>query len=269
MYLISIFSFILCSVTSFAAEYPYYGEKFYKDYPKNVSKNLLHQILSEAHSPKPGGYDVISPNCAANCYVHYPLSYDQARKQLFGKLDNLEDSDGTYVKDVYCEKKFYYRSVDEAMRMNNQVNTEHTWPQSKFSYRFPKSTQVSDLHHLFLTDSEANAVRGNHEFGNVSESEDELEVADCRASRFNRHNSIETFSPPTTHRGNVARALFYFATRYNMTISKAQEAALREWHKADPVDEKERKRHEAIVKLQKVRNPFIDHPELVEKISDF
>jgi endonuclease I len=37
----------------------------------------------------------------------------------------------------------------------------------------------------------------------------------------------------------------------------------------DPIDEAEKTRHEIIAKYQKVRNPFIDFPELVEKIADF
>ena len=34
----------------------------------------------------------------------------------------------------------------------------------------------------------------------------------------------------------------------------------------DPVSEKEIKRNEAVYKIQNNRNPFIDHPEAVDKI---
>jgi endonuclease I len=56
---------------------------------------------------------------------------------------------------------------------------------------------------------------------------------------------------------------------YNLGIDQAQEKTLREWHKIDPVDEDEIKRHESIAKYQKVRNPFVDHPEAVDKVTDF
>jgi len=47
------------------------------------------------------------------------------------------------------------------------------------------------------------------------------------------------------------------------------ETMLRRWHAADPVDQKERDRNEAIYGIQRNRNPFIDHPEWVDSIPDF
>ena len=49
----------------------------------------------------------------------------------------------------------------------------------------------------------------------------------------------------------------------------AQRKTLREWHKADPVDARKEHAMKTIVALQKKRNPFIDHPEYVDQISDF
>jgi len=70
-------------------------------------------------------------------------------------------------------------------------------------------------------------------------------------------------------RGNVARAKFYFAVRYNLQIPAAEEATLRAWHAEDPVDDSEVKRNDAVETLQKNRNPFVDHPEFVARIRDF
>lgn len=276
MHLFIVICFILCTNPLFAnvsqklknGHLAYYGQQFYAN-PSSISKDSLHDILNESHISSPEKYDEFTAEClGGTCYFHQPLGYDEARKTLFGKVYTLTDSNGTYVKDVYCGKNFYFRTVDEAMRMNTEVNTEHTWPQSKFSRSFSKSIQVSDMHHLFLTDSMANARRGNHEFGEVSEQEDELNMDDCTGSRLGHKRDL-VFYPPTPHRGNVARAIFYFAIRYKMTINKDQETTLRQWHKMDPVDDNERARHEIIANHQKVRNPFVDYPELVERIADF
>jgi endonuclease I len=77
------------------------------------------------------------------------------------------------------------------------------------------------------------------------------------------------FEVREAHRGNVARALFYFAVRYDLHIDAAQEETLRLWHVEDTVDDAELKRNDAVEALQHNRNPFIDHPEFVEKIADF
>jgi deoxyribonuclease I len=248
--------------------YAYYGEDFYKNFPKNINKESLFKILNEQHNSTPGKFDQIGQNCLRNCYSHTSVGYDSARKIMFGELDLEKDRQGTFVEDVYCGKKFYFKSLDEVSRMHTEVNIEHTWPQSKFNGNFPKDMQKSDMHHLFLTDSEANSVRGNYHFGQVGESEDEMRVPDCDLSRFSRRNGEPRFTPPVEHKGNVARALFYFATRYRLGIDRAEEMILRQWHKADPVDAEEIRRHELIAKHQKVRNPFVDHPELVDKLLD-
>ncbi|MRI33909.1 hypothetical protein EOPP23_13015 [Endozoicomonas sp. OPT23] len=43
----------------------------------------------------------------------------------------------------------------------------------------------------------------------------------------------------------------------------------KEWHKKDPVDQKEIDRNEAAFLFQGNRNPFVDHPEMVEKIWSY
>lgn len=223
----------------------YYGTQFAT---KNITKEELFKVLNTRH---------------------ISVGYSQARKILFGELYGQTDGRGKFVEDVYCGKKFHFNHVDDVSNMGNEVNIEHTWPQSKFSSRFNKEQQKSDLHHLYPTDSLANSRRANFNFGNVSESNDQLNVHNCDSSRLGHKNGQMIFTPPTQHRGNVARSLFYFSARYQMEIPQDEEAILRQWHTQDPVDEAERERHEAIVKHQVVRNPFVDFPELADQITNF
>lgn len=246
----------------------YYGEDFYK---KKVTKDTLYKILDESHTVVTNGYDSIGSSCDSRsaCYRHTSVGYTQARLILFGQAHSSSDSKGKFVKDVYCGKKFYYKEVRDVLNMAREVNTEHTWPQSRFNGNFGKDMQKSDMHHLYPTDSDANNRRANHSFGNVPASEDELNVENCASSRLSDIHGNVLFNPPTEHKGNVARSLFYFATRYRLSIGLAEEMILKLWHTADPVDAAELERHEIIATNQKNRNPFVDYPELVSKFSDF
>jgi len=202
---------------------------------------------------------------------HKPLKYEEAKRELFGNLHLKEDSQGFYLEDLYC-KKIYRKGMGPGALPNQDVlNCEHTWPQSKFTSRFPEKTQKADLHHLFPTDSRANSTRGNHDFAEVKTNEN-LKPG-CESSQsgesINDKGDHNFFEPPADHKGNVARALFYFSVRYKIEIDLSQETFLRKWHAEDPVDAEEMARNDAIEKLQGNRNPFIDNPEYVNAVSNF
>lgn len=198
------------------------------------------------------------------------LGYKTAKKHLFGKVDLQEDTTSTFVFDVYCEKYVRHRTGPWRIPANNTMNTEHTWPQSKGSKREPAR---GDLHHLFPTDSPANSARGNHPFGEV---EGERATSSCDTSyrgdiidpQTGKPTRTTGFQPPKGHRGNVARAMFYVSARYGYRISDLEEYYLRKWHREDPVDSAEIARNDSIEDSQGNRNPFIDFPDLVDRISD-
>jgi deoxyribonuclease-1 len=251
-------------------QFSYYGKEFYAQNGSSISKELLYKIMSSKHESRPKSFDEIVTNCGTKtCYSHNSVGYSQARKILFGELDRQQDYDGNFVEDVYCGKKFYFRSLDQVSNMGSHVNIEHTWPQSKFNSSFDKELQKSDLHHLFLTDSLANNRRANHRFGETGDRYNELNVQDCDDSKLAEKDGEMVFTPPAEHRGNVARALFYFSVRYQLPIRASEEKILRVWHEADPVNQEEKERHEIIARYQNIRNPFIDHPELVDQVQDF
>lgn len=244
----------------------YYGATFSPRMGGDL-KQALYNILASRHGSSAGRFDSIG-SCTGECYQHTPVGYSNARTILFGELFLERDARGTYVTEVYCDQKVYFRSVSDISRMDRQVNIEHTWPQSKFSPAFNKDLQKSDLHHLFPSNSQANGVRGNYEFGDPKAQMDQ-DVPGCPTSQISDDHVSRVFTPPAEHRGNVARALFYFSIRYRLPISKSQENALRRWHRQDPVDAEERERHGQIAEHQLNRNPFVDYPELVDSIADF
>ncbi len=270
--LVKIMTAILITLfmSSVFASSSYYPTS-YKTLFKNKSakdeqlKEKLFVLLSSAHMYKSGQDDTIAAHCTGEgkCYQHRSIGYKGARKVLFGKIHLEEDGDGYYVNDVYCRKKITRRQskVGPNVIPNNSVlNCEHTWPQSRFNSAFPNGLQKSDLHHLYPTDSRANSIRGNNEFADVNGDA----LRDCDGSY-----SANKFEPPVEHKGNVARALFYFSVRYKIKISRNEERFLRTWHELDPVDAEELERNDIIHSVQGDRNPFIDYPELVDQISNY
>lgn len=202
---------------------------------------------------------------ASSAFLKDEITYRTAREELY-KISKEKGRDGYYIQDVYCNKKI---SFNTGKIPNPQVmNCEHTWPQSKFSKKFPNSMQKNDLHHLFPVDSKSNSVRSNHMFAEVLGS---IATEDCYASKkgyaIGTHQTA--FEPPEEHKGNVARAMFYFSKKYDMRIGPAQEEFLREWHKEDPVDFSEKLRNDQIEKFQGNRNQFIDDEGLVDLVEDF
>jgi deoxyribonuclease I len=207
---------------------------------------------------------------------HNSVGYDKARMVMFGKIHLEQLPNGTYtVKDVYCEKYFTDADFKDSGNIGPNLipgngsilNTEHTWPQSRFTGRFNRDIQKSDLHHLYPTDSEMNGRRSSLHFGEVVK---DMEKLKCPQNRLGSQGSGgAVFEPPVAHRGNVARAIFYFATRYQMKVGGAEEIALRRWHKEDPVDAAEELRNDQVEDVQGNRNPYIDHPEFVDHIQAF
>ncbi|MBC7371736.1 MAG: endonuclease [Bdellovibrionaceae bacterium] len=240
----------------------------------NLSSRLK-VILKAYHSRQKNALDTIEANCKGDCYVHTPIGYKNARLFLLANFYLLKTPNGYGVHDVYCDHDIgpedFPRGSGAGPNVlpdNRVINVEHTWPQSRFTGRYDTETQKSDLHHLFPTNSKTNSIRGNNKFGEVARDMQKLACPNVRSGVAAGGNS-EIFEPPQEHKGNVARALFYFSTRYDLPIDPNEEAFLRKWNEEDPVDEEEARRNEEIFKVQFDRNPFIDYPDLADKISNF
>lgn len=200
------------------------------------------------------------------------LNYRKAREAMFGTVDNSAGQ----VTLVYTGKLFATSSVPNP----NVVNTEHTWPQSKFKRAASKSQLKSDLHHLYPTFNRVNGERSNNPFAEIQDSQTEkwwntpearTELPEESMRDEFSESTDRLFEPREAHKGNVARAMFYFATIYgdrgiDMEWFEPQRATLLQWHVADPVDDADRERSKRIEAAQGNRNPFVEDPSLAHRL---
>ncbi|OIQ20555.1 MAG: hypothetical protein BM556_01030 [Bacteriovorax sp. MedPE-SWde] len=258
--------------------YPQYLTENIQTYSKDdVLKKKLREVISFYHEVKDGQKDWIHaaacPTGASCIRQRSDINYKEARRHLFGDIHLEQDERGNYfVKDKYCEIEFNKTHKVGPKRIPNSkyINCEHTWPQSRFNTGYSKSLQKNDLHHLYPVKSNANSVRSNIIFGEVIGKD---LGPNCTVSRRGvmdyPGSKAKAFEPPKNHRGDVARAIFYFSVRYDSPVTESEEFYLRRWHKEDPISQEERIRNDKIFAIQKNRNPFVDDETLVDQIKDF
>ncbi|WP_461538583.1 endonuclease [Spongorhabdus nitratireducens] len=208
--------------------------------------------------------------------------------------DNYYENDGS-ILDIYSEKpqsgdSFSYTvGQDQCGTYRGEgdcYNREHSFPKSWFGGKVEPMN--SDVHHIFATDGYVNAKRSNYPYGEVgSASYTSSNGSKLGSSNTSGYNGT-VFEPIDEFKGDVARAYFYMATRYQDRIagwennSSNSDAVLdgsnsqvfepwmltmlKKWHSEDPVSQKEIDRNQAAFEFQGNRNPFVDHPEFVEQI---
>jgi len=155
-------------------------------------------------------------------------------------------------------------------------NREHIYPQSRGGFanatsEIPDGMNIweatnadmllhghADAHHIRAEDGPENSSRNNKDFG----------LTDYNGFSGNQGS----------WKGDVARAVFYMAIRYNgldvvdgnpadTTVGQLGDlATLLAWNTADPSDDFEMNRNNYIYTWQYNRNPFIDYPDLANYI---
>ncbi len=209
-------------------------------------------------------FDIASENQRTN-------TYREARTFMFGELDIVNENKHYIIESIYCGINFNSDNLPSIgpnrIPKHTVLNTEHSWPQSKFSNAFNKQLQKSDLHHLFPSKSKANSIRSNIPFGEITKNRKDASCS--KSSRGLNEFGDDVFEPRPEVRGDIARALFYFSVRYRKSIPNNEEVFLRKWHKEDPVSSKELIRHNKISEYQNNINPFILDPELTDIIDNF
>ena len=216
--------------------------------------------------------------------THTAISYD-ALYDLY-KISDVK-SNGL-IWDIYSTKEWSPtsdRCGSTISYVGHCFNREHSMPKSWFNNNTP---MLTDAFHIYPTDGKVNGQRSNYPYGECSGGTTlSSTIANVQAlgrlgtSTFEGYTGI-VFEPDDEFKGDLARGYFYMAAAYNNDIANWSSDMLAgnnypaftewsinlllKWHRQDPVSEKETTRNEAIYAVQKNRNPFIDHPELVEYI---
>ncbi|MAX78783.1 MAG: hypothetical protein CL843_01230 [Crocinitomicaceae bacterium] len=180
------------------------------------------------------------------------LGYNIARDNMYGSLDNVSGD----VECVYTGRTATFN--DRPGANANSFNCEHTFIQSLFGGSDP---MVSDIHHLFPTDIQANSERGALAFGVVNGTPSWQDGGSKKGGGV--------FEPRDVQKGATARAMMYFVTRYQdySNFFAGQETILRQWHEDFDPNASEIQRNNGIYSLQHNRNPYVDYPQFIERIQ--
>ncbi|MCC3216448.1 endonuclease [Chryseobacterium sp. X308] len=203
-------------------------------------------------------------------------------------IDKDYENDGT-ILDIYSEKPAgadpynYTPGTDQCGTYSSEgncYNREHIVPQSFFNQASP---MVSDIHFIRATDGKVNGMRSNYPFGKVGSASFTSQNGSKLGTSSSSGYSGTVFEPIDEFKGDVARMIFYFVTRYQSKLSSFSSGnmlgssafpglqtwelnVLLVWHNQDPVSQAEIKRNNASYTFQGNRNPFIDNPNYVNLI---
>jgi uncharacterized repeat protein (TIGR02543 family) len=239
------------------------GESYYGVVAGLVEDDLskaLHNLLEDTHTKH--------------------LSYSD----IWDILKVADKGEGENVVCIYTGVLHAFSKKDNGTSGNDLWNREHLWPNSK-GFGNKSHTAYSDAHHLFASNKNINATRGNKDFVDF----ELLGISSSGEDKYGNKWDSNYFEPRDEVKGDIARALFYMVIRYNgdtcddctldlelvfgssagasNTYDKVGKLgdleSLIKWHYEDPVSDSERARNEVVYEWQGNRNPFIDHPEFV------
>ncbi len=202
------------------------------------------------------------------------LDYDTARDTMFAVIDNHND----YVTCVYTGYTIYIDPAQDPSTdaYNKDMNTEHTWPQSKGA---DTGNAHSDLHHLYPCRAQTNSSRGNDPYAEIDDNVtdkwwrldyDQTTIPTSYIDEYSEKDNNGYFEPREDHKGNAARSMFYFYTMYkeqsDTNFFNEQKETLRQWNLLDDVDQAERDRSALVATYQDGKeNPFVLDTTLVRR----
>lgn len=215
-----------------------------------------------------------------HCGVRY--KYGSGNKKTWdGFYHTDRDTTNNIVLDMYSNETRYFNPAKPTAGVL-ELDIEHMFPKSWWGGDINEA--YCDLFHLVPADYSANRSKSNHAPGIPSDTT--FWNGSFATGNGSAYGLQKVFCPADEYKGDFARAYFYIATCYGdslqweqsgdaakaMTNTHWQEFQpwlrdlLLEWHKMDPVSNKEKQRAIEVNKIQGNRNPFIDYPQLVDYI---
>ncbi len=216
-------------------------------------------------------HDLIQPNRVLDYGGGYGKTWNG-----FWQTDQMENMQ---VRDRYSDVVRYLNSDMSAV---SGMNIEHIWANSWWGHI--KNNAYCDLFNLYPADATANGRKSNNPIGivdgTVAYTNGVTKVG--KSSSYRADSLITVWEPADQWKGDFARTYFYMATCYThmtslwttteglLTVDPDSPLLMRpwvynlmlEWAEADPLDEIEQQRNDAICEIQGNRNPFVDYPEL-------
>lgn len=212
-------------------------------------------------------------NIIANPLIVHGQNYGDVNEIL--KIADQNPANSNEVWLIYNEIPRSKLDIQTGNSIVGKWNREHIYCQSRGGFADATSnfsdginiwepagpniiaTGHGDAHHIRAVDGQENSSRNNRNYG----------------VDYNGPNPLVI-----SWRGDVARALFYMAVRYNsLQVVNGNPAdlpvgyigdlaTLLNWNNADPSDDFEMNRNNYIYTWQQNRNPFIDYPNLASYI---
>ena len=185
--------------------------------------------------------------------------------------------------DMYSTCRFTYEDANVPQKkVCDGWNKEHVCCQSWLG----SGPMVSDMFNVYPTDARINNLRSNYPYGVVStfsgfSGDPDKHGLGKLGSSVAGVGTV--YEPDDRYKGDFARTFFYMVARYRSNVLNSGNGSrmfssnptnlttyalnfLLQWHRNDPVSEKEIDRNQAVYGEQNNRNPFIDYPDLVEYI---
>ncbi len=250
-------------------------------------------VLETTYAQPPAGYynnafgkkkDALKTAMKEIIRSHTERSYDD----LWTDFKSTDNKGNNIVWDMYSDipgktpQYIFYFGDKQCGNYSGEgscYNREHSFPKSWFDDKKP---MYSDLFHLYPTDGYVNGRRSNHPFGEVgSATWTSSNGSKVGSSSFPGYSGT-VFEPIDTYKGDFARTYFYMVTCYEENVSTWSSAMLNgtkypafsswainlllKWSRNDAVSIKEYDRNNAVYKIQKNRNPYIDFPQLAEYV---
>ena len=231
-------------------------------------------------SGKKGADNILDALCTCISKDYNTINY-KALESHYLNTDFYSDT----LWDMYSTCRFTYADANKPQSaVCDGWNKEHVCCQSWLG----SGSMVSDMFNVYPTDARVNNLRSNYPYGvvgtNKGISEDPEHHALGKLGTSTTSGVGTVYEPDDRYKGDFARTFFYMAARYRnnilnddangakmFTSDKTNLTAyslsfLLDWHRNDPVSEKEIDRNQGVYGEQNNRNPFIDYPELVEYI---